>query len=132
MKRITVILDNHPGAVAELTRTLAERQVNIETLDVEDSGPAGVANLVVDQYDRALQALRDGGFRAVSEDALVLRLKDEPGALARVATRFKEAGINIRSMHILKREGNHALVTIVSERPRESAELVRDLIVSGG
>lgn len=131
MKRITVILENPGRNVADLTEALGARGINIETFDVEGSDQTGVVNLTVDRYDESLAALRDAGFRAISEDALVIRLKDEPGALARVAVRFKNAGIAIRSMHIITRDRDHALATIVSDRQAEARELVRDLIVSG-
>lgn len=131
MKHITVLLDDPARGLAELTQALADRGVNIEDIDLGESDRAGVANLTVNRYDEALLALRDAGFRAVSEDALVIRLEDEPGALARVAVRFRDAGIGIRSMHILGRAGSSALVTIVSERPDDARQLVRDLLVSG-
>jgi len=133
MKHLTVLLESHSRTVADLAQALADRGINIEDIDVQDAGPdqTGVVNLTVDRYDEALQALRDAGFRAVSEDALVIRLRDEPGALAKVAVRFKDAGIGIRSMHILGRAGSSALVSIVSERPDDAKQLVRDLLVSG-
>lgn len=131
MKRITVILEDPSQNVADLTEALGSRGINIVTFDVEGSEQTGVVNLTVDRYDDSLAALRDAGFRAISEDALVIRLKDEPGALARVAVRFKQAGIAIRSMHIVARDKDHALATIVSDRQAEARELVRDLIVSG-
>lgn len=130
MKRITVIVDNRPGAVADVTNALAMRGVNIESLDVDAAEEKGVINLTVDRYDEALQALRDASFQAISEDAIVIRLKDEPGAIARIAARFKEAGVNIRSMHILRREADLSLVSIVCERRAEAVELVKDEIVS--
>lgn len=131
MKRITVILENTAQNVADLTEVLGSRGINIETFDVEGSGQTGVVNLTVDRYDESLLALRDAGFRAISEDAIVVRLKDEPGALARVAVRFKNAGIAIRSMHIITRSEDHALATIVSDRQADARELVRDVLVSG-
>lgn len=130
MKRITVILENPGVNVADLAEALGTRGINIVTFDVEGSEQTGVVNLTVDRYDESLAALRDAGFRAISEDALVIRLKDEPGALARVAVRFKHAGIAIRSMHIITRDKDHALATIVSDRQSEARELVRDILVS--
>jgi len=131
MKRITVILEHPSIGVADLALALADRGINIETIDVEGSEKTEVVNLTVDRYDESLIALRDAGFRAITEDAIVIRLKDEPGALARVAVRFREAGITIRSMHIIKRQEHHALATIVCDRQAEARELVRDVLVSG-
>lgn len=130
MKRITVLLENHPGVVADITRILAAAAVNIETFDIDAAEQTGVLNLTVDRYDTALQTLRDGGYRAITEDALVVQLHDEPGALARVAEKFKSAQINIRSMHILKRARNTCLVSIVCEQKAKAADLIREWVVS--
>ena len=94
MKQITVVVDDHPGALAEITRALAVAGINIETLSGELVESSGVITVAVDRYDEALVALRDAGFSAVSEDALVVRLDDSPGALARIAHLLAEAGVN--------------------------------------
>lgn len=132
MKEITVVVDNRAGMLADLSEALAARGVNIESIDGEAAATRGIIRLTVDNYDEALSALRDGGFRAISEDALLIRLKDESGALARAAARFRDAGINIRSLRILRREGGFALVTLVTENNEAARDLVFDVLVSGG
>jgi len=110
-----------------------ERGINIEELQGDANQAGGVVHLTVDLYDEALIALRDAGFQAVSEDALVLRLADEPGALARVAARFKSENINVRSMRILRREAGHTLVALVTEEPERAARIAgADVVVRAG
>src|SRR5690606_13194220 len=115
MKQISVLTENRSGILAELSLALAARDVNIESIDGEGAEQTGVVTLTVDRYDEALLALQEAGFRAVSEDALIVRLKDEPGALARVAERFKTENMNIKSLRFLSRDDGYALVTLVTE-----------------
>jgi len=129
MKQIAVLVGNRSGVIADLTALLAERGVNLTDIDTDGSDEHGVVHLSVDRYDDALAALAAAGYRAISEDAIVIRLHDEPGALANIALRFKAADINIRSMHILSREQEHVLVSIVSERREEALRLVADVRV---
>lgn len=129
MKQISVLTDNRSGVLAELSQALGQRNVNIESIDGEGAEQTGVVTLTVDRYDDALQALQEAGFRAVSEDALIVRMKDEPGALARVAERFKAAEINIKSLRFLSRDDGFALVTLVTEDNERAKQLVADLIV---
>lgn len=131
MKRITIIAQNQPGVVADITSVLAARDVNIETIDIDALDESGVINLTVDRYDEALRALAEGGFSAVSEDALVIRVKDEPGAIARIAARFKDRQVNIRSLHILRRLEEHSLASLVADDPAAARDLVREELVSG-
>jgi len=132
MRQIVVLTDDHAGILADLSACLAARGINIEELSGDALQMRGVVRLTVDRYDDALVALRDSGFQAVSEDALVLRLPDEPGALARVAARFKQESINVRSMRILRREGGHTLVALVAEDPeRARIALGTDVVLAG-
>ena len=83
-----------------------------------------VQPLVADDTDRALHALNDAGFKAATDDSLIFRLPDEPGALARVAERFKAAGVNIQSLHILDRRSGYATVALTTDDCPRAEELV--------
>jgi hypothetical protein len=83
----------------------------------------------VDHYNRALHALRDAGWYAVTEDAFVIRVKDKPGALARVAKRFKDAGIHVRSIRIIQHEGEWGMVAVSAEPIEEARALVKDKLL---
>ncbi len=130
MKNIAVLTENHPGVIADITQLLGDQQVNILTLDVDGVESHGVIQLTVDQYDQALQTLKAAGYRAISEDALVIRITDEPGALAKIASRFKTHAINIRSMHILDRKSDYVLVSIVTDDNKNAEQWLQDVLVS--
>ena len=69
--------------------------------------------------------LTDADFKAAADDSLMLSLRDEPGALARVTERFKEGGVNIQSLHILDRRDGHSTI-VVSTDDRAKAESLVD------
>ncbi len=130
MKEIIVLVENHSGILAGISGALARRKINIESIDGESASSSGIIRLRVDRYDDALVALRDAGYAAVSEDALVMQLADESGALARVAERFRDADLNIRSLRILHREAGQALVSLVTDDNEAARILIADLLVS--
>lgn len=128
MKQLTVLVPNQRGVAAEIASCLAERGVNIEEIDIEGVEDRGIIVLSVDRYDEALRALRDHGFRAITQDVLLVRLEDRPGALAAVAMRLKDAGIDLRSMHILRRDESGTIASLVASDPAKAAELLRDVL----
>ncbi len=130
MKQITVVAESSPGLLAQVSEILAARGINIETLDAETVEEHGVMILTVDRYDEALVALRDEGLPAVSEDAIVIRIADEPGALARISRRFHDAGIRLRSVRIIRRNAGYGLVALSTERTEQALDLVRDVLIS--
>jgi len=128
MKQLTVLVPNEVGITAQLTACLAERGVNIEEIDIESLEDHGVIVLTVDRYDEALRALSEKGFRAISQDTLLIRLEDKPGALAAIAMRMKEANLDLRSMHILRRDAGGTIASLVASDNAKAAEVLRDVL----
>lgn len=129
MKQLTVLVPNEHGIAARLTTALAERGINIEEIDVESVADHGIVVLSVDRYDEALRALSDHGFRAITQDTLLVRLEDRPGALAAVALRLRDAGLDLRSMHILRRDATTTTASLVCSDNARAAEVLRDVLV---
>ncbi len=115
LNRIVVMADDEVGVIADITGALAAARINVESINTEPSGERGAVILTVDDYDRALYVLNQAGFKAVGDDALVVRLPDEPGSLAGVADRLKQAGVNIQSMHILNRQDGQAMIALKTD-----------------
>jgi hypothetical protein len=129
MKQLTVLVPNKPGQFAAIAEALSRRGVNIESFDVEGHGAEGLIVLMVDHYDEALRALRDAGFKAITQDTLLIRLDDRPGALAQVAMRLRDAGLDLRSMHIVRRVGEFSIVSLVANDNARAAAVLREVVM---
>ena len=129
MDRIIIFVKNEVGVIADITAKLADAGVNIITINAETTGETGLIIITTDDNDRALSALAASGFRAVIDETLVIRLRDEPGALAKVAERFKSEGVNIQSLHILDRHGDYTTVAISADDRAKAEALVENEII---
>ena len=129
MKQLVVIQPNRPGLLADVSEIVGAAGVNIEAIESEHVGEMGVVRMNVDQYDQALRALHEAGLRPLSEEVVLVRLDDKPGALAGLARRFKDANLDIRSLLLVHRDGSQAIAAITAEDPNAARELVRDALV---
>ena len=130
MNQITIIVPpDRPGTLADLAEKLAARGVNITGIDATDDHAHGVIFLEAEPYDEALRTLADAGYHAMSEEVLVIRIQDQPGALARVAARFREPQINIQAMRILRRDGGWVSVVLNTSDNARARALLEDCIV---
>ena len=128
--RIVVMANNQVGVIADITTLLANAGINLESINTEASSEQEAVVLTTDNSDRALYVLNQAGYKAVGDEVLVLRLKDEPGALARVAESLKQAGVNIQSMHILNRQGGYAMIALTTDdRARTEAAISNETII---
>ena len=130
MKQITIITPaGRPGIVADIAERLGARSINIQQMNVTDDHVHGIVFLEAEPYDEALRVLAEAGYDAISEDLIVIRLKDEPGALARVSARFREPQINIHSMRFVRRDGGWATVILSTNHNERARALLADCLV---
>jgi hypothetical protein len=97
--QLTLSLVSRPGTLAALARTLADAGVNITALSAAEVSGRGKIRLLVKDPVRAKRALRKANYRVSEEPAFALRLRNKPGALARVAARLAKERINVRSIY---------------------------------
>ena len=113
-ERIIIMVNNEVGVLAGITGVLAQAGINVESMNTQSAGDRGAVILTADDTGRALSVLNRAGYKAVSDDAVVVRLRDEPGALARVADELKQAQVNIQNLHILTRQNGYALIALTT------------------
>ena len=113
-ERILIMVDNEVGVLAGITAVLAGEGINVESVNAQTAGDRGAIAMTVSETDHALSVLNQAGYKAVSDDAVVVRLRDEPGELAGVADKMKQAGVNIQNLHILSRQGGYALIALTT------------------
>lgn len=89
---LTLTLDNSPGALARLCRTLAEENVNLIAMSLERSG---VLHLVPDNPVHASGLLRGRDYAVEERDVLYVPLPNRPGAIGSATRMLSAAGVNI-------------------------------------
>ena len=129
MKHLRVVVPNETGILAEVTEVLAKRGISIVDISVETHGAGAVVRLGVENESEALEALTDAGYHAVSDQVLLARIDDKPGALAELSRELAEAEINIRSLHHVRREAGAALVAISTDDDWRARKVLGEVIV---
>ena len=94
-KQVSVFLENKPGRLGKVLSALAREKVNITALTVMDSHEHSVLRLVADDLPRTRQVLRGLGTSHTETDVLLVDLKNQPGALARVCEMLGNEHVNI-------------------------------------
>lgn len=130
MKQITVISRRDPDASVKVAEVLGQAGVNIDTIDVETVDETTLVVLTVDRYDDALCALQRAELEALTEDVILVVVEDRPGSAAAIGKRLLDAGIHLRSLRILRRQNDRAIVGVAVDRTDRAMELLKDVLVS--
>ncbi len=94
-RQLTVVLENRPGKLAELTSELARVAVNITALMLTDAKPVGPVRMVVSNPDAARKVCGALGLTVAEEDVLAVKVSDKPGALGKITRKLADKGINV-------------------------------------
>lgn len=97
--QISAFLGNRPGVIAELCTALAEARVSIGALTVLDTVDVGTLRMVVDNVERATDALKACSAAHVMVPVLSLQLPNRSGAFGEVARIMSDAGVNIEYVY---------------------------------
>jgi len=99
VEQLAVFLENKSGRLAEITRILGEKNINIRALSVADTADFGILRLIVDRVDEAKLALKEGGFTVGKTQVVAVEVPDRPGGLAGVLHVVEDAGLNVEYMY---------------------------------
>jgi hypothetical protein len=99
-KQISVFLENKPGRLANVLSALAREKVNVVALTVMDSHEHSVLRLVTEDLPRTIQVVKGLGLRHVESEVLLVELKHQPCALARVCEALAGDHINIDHCYV--------------------------------
>jgi hypothetical protein len=122
LQDVEILLENRPGALAELGETLGRAGVSIEGGGAwVVTGPAhnrqGAAHFLFANGEAARAAVEAAGIQVLSvRDAVRLRLNQEqPGQLGRITRRMSDARVNIEVLY-----SDHAnnLILVVDDAAR--------------
>jgi hypothetical protein len=120
VKDLAILLENRPGALADMGEALGRAGISIEGGGAWVTGGSGVAHFLFADGTAARQALEAAGIRVLGErDVVVQRLKQAvPGQLGQLTRRMADAGVNIE---VLYSDHDHQLILVVDDLARGRA-----------
>lgn len=98
-EQISIFIENKEGRLAEVTAILRDADVNIRALSLADTTDFGVLRLIVNNNEKAEQALRKEGFTVGRTKVLAVEVSDEPGGLNKVLDPLWMQNVNVEYMY---------------------------------
>lgn len=126
VKQLTVMLENHPGSLAELCSELAKLAVNISAIHQSDQRPVAPVRLIVSHPDVARRVCEALKLKWVEEEVLAVKVGDRPGALGRMTRKLAENKINVEYAYgSISRGATQALIILQVSDLERAARLLR-------
>lgn len=127
VNQLSVFLENKSGRLADVTRTLAENNINIRALSIADTIDYGLLRLIVNEPSAARTALTDAGFTVAMTEVLAIEIPDKPGGLAGIIDILAESESNIEYMYaFVGTSGTNAIVIFRVEKVDEAIKTLNE------
>jgi hypothetical protein len=126
VEQISVFLENKAGRLAEVTRVLGEAGINIRALSLADTTDFGILRLIVDQYDKAREILKDKGFTVGKTEVVAVEVPDRPGGLGLVLQILAQSGVNVEYMYaFVQHSGKNAVIIFRFDNLEQAIDLLQ-------
>jgi hypothetical protein len=99
IRQISVFLENRPGRLSGLCRTLADAGVNLSTVTLAETGEFGLLRLITPDPDKAKRVIEQAGYALTTTEVVALQVPDRPGGLASVLQVLEAHNLSVEYMY---------------------------------
>jgi len=126
-KEITVKVRNEIGVLAALSKTLAEKGLNILAVSGWVEGENGLIHLVTDDNLRAVDTLRKSQFNPQERDVVLTEVPHKPGMLRHVTEKLSAGGIDVHHLYASATgDSAHSLIVFASANNDRAVVLLNE------
>ena len=99
VKQVSVFLENKPGSLAEMTKVLADNNIDMRAFSLAETSEFGIARMIVDNLYSTSTVLKEAGYVQTVSSVLAVAIPDVPGGLNQVLNILTAEQINIEYMY---------------------------------
>lgn len=123
--QISVFLENRTGQLSEITRLLAENNIDLRAISIAETADYGLARMIVDDATKASNILLQHGDILSMTPVWAVEVPDRPAGLAELLAVLAENHIDVEYMYSLfaHRDGYAYMVLRISDEEKFTAAL---------
>lgn len=126
IKQLSIFVENKNGRLENIIDTLSKGGINISALSIADTTDFGILRMIVDDSEKARNALKEIGVISKCTDVIAVYIDDKTGGLACVLKVIAEEELGIEYMYaFLGRVHGKALMVLKADDPEKAAEILK-------
>jgi hypothetical protein len=127
--QISVFVENGPGKLTDVTRTLADAEVDLRAMSIADTADFGILRIIVNDAQKAKDALSAASYVTSVTQVLAVEIEDKLGSLSSVLAVLSDANISVEYLYaFITRKVNDAYVIMRVE----DVEAATDVLAAKG
>lgn len=124
IKQISIFVENKPGRLSAVTNILKENNIDIRALSIADTRDFGILRLIVNDPQKACEALKDADCTVTLTDVMAVAVADTPGGLAKIMELLYAGQISVEYMYAFISKTDKEAFVILRVEDNDTAEKI--------
>ena len=130
IRQLSVLVENKPGSLMEVTSRLTEAHVNIRAVANFDAPDFGILRLVVDKPQEAKEYLTARGYVVSVHEVMGVELEDKKGNLNQMLSILAEGKLNINYIYsFVIRDGRAPVMVFQTDDYEKATQILKKYTV---
>ena len=113
-KDAIVRINNQPGALARVTKSVADKGINIEAIIATVEGADAVIHLVTSDHQRTINTLHERQLEVQETKVVVVEALHRPGLLQHITEKLARENMDLFYLYATAAEADKCLVVLSS------------------
>ncbi|MBQ7475005.1 MAG: ACT domain-containing protein [Clostridia bacterium] len=122
IKQLSVFVENKRGGLVRITDLLAGHGINLSALSIADTKDFGILRLIVDDTEKAREALEANGVLVKVNEVVGIEIPDRTGELSRALSVLDDEGINVEYLYAFLSAGGTGAYVVLRVEDNATAE----------
>ena len=126
IRQLSVLVENKPGSLMEVTSRLTEAHVNIRAVANFDAPDFGILRMVVDKPQEAKEYLTTRGYVVSVHEVMGVELEDKKGNLNQMLSILAEGKLNINYIYsFVIRDGRAPVMVFQTDDYEKATQILK-------
>lgn len=128
LKQLSVFLENSKGKLRDVTKIIADNNLNIFAFGIADTENFGIIRMIVENPDAAKKALEDNGITSKLTDVIGVRLTHTPGEFYKILDLLYNYDISVEYSYayITNDLGDDAVIIIKTGDDKKTIDVMQN------
>lgn len=126
IRQLSILVENKPGSLMEVTSRLTEAHVNIRAVANFDAPDFGILRMVVDKPQEAKEYLTTRGYVVSVHEVMGVELEDKKGNLNQMLSILAEGKLNINYIYsFVIRDGRAPVMVFQTDDYEKATQILK-------
>jgi len=128
MDQYVVVAEDRLGLLADIAELLAKNKINIDSLSGDVVNGKAVIRILCRTRRPVKEILANAGYEVLESEAVIVKLKNKPGEISRIARKLADDEINIKNVRMLIEGENEGYYALEVDKPKKAMKILEEYV----